>query len=128
MATIYDPEVGQPNAPPLKTSPQRSGDWFRRLQHRVKLAFAGDDEELVLENKTEISWRVYHNYHWLGIIDAGERQVFRLYKRGSLSVRPNAEGDEVEYLVFPLDVHAHYVQIYRRHMGKEVEVYDIRAS
>src|SRR5579864_3255721 len=98
MATRIAPEVERP----LETKPRRSGGWFRRLQRRVKLALAGDDEELLLENKTTVSWRVYHNYHLLGIIDAGERETYRLQKHGSLSVRPCADGDEVEYLVVPL--------------------------
>ena len=112
--------------PPLQTAPQRSGGWLRRLQQRVRLAFAGDDEELVVENKTEVSWRVYHDYRQLGIIDAGERVVFHLVKHGSLSGRPCAEEENVEYLVLPLSVRVHRVRIYRRHMGKEVEVYDMR--
>jgi hypothetical protein len=128
MAIIRDPEVDQRYAPPLKTSPKRSGGWFRRLQRRIRLALAGDDEELILENKTAISWHVYHNYHWLGIIDAGESQAFRLDKRGSLSVRPSEEGDEVEYLVLPLDLRVHRVRIYLRHLAKEVEVYDLRVA
>jgi hypothetical protein len=128
MAIIRDPEVNQPHAPPLKTSPERSGGWFRRLQRRIGLALAGDDEELILENKTAISWHVYHNYHWLGFIDAGESQAIRLDKRGSLSVRPSDEGDEVEYLVLPLDLRVHHVRIYRRHLAKEVEVYDLQVA
>jgi len=128
MAIIRDPEVNQPHAPPLKTSPERSGGWFRRLQRRIGLALAGDDEELILENQTAISWRAYHDYHWLGIIDPGESQTFRLDKRGSLSVRPSEEGDEVEYLVLPLDLHVHRVRIYHRHLAKAVEVYDLRVA
>src|SRR6266852_1759862 len=90
MSIKYAPEVEQPDVPPLETKPQRSGGWFTRLQRRVKYALGGDDEALIIENKTEISWRIYHNYHWLGIIDARERQVFQLHKHGSLSVRPTS--------------------------------------
>src|SRR5579859_7109673 len=115
-------------APPLETAPQRSGGWLRRLQRRVKLAFAGDDEEIEVENRTEVSWRVYHDYHQLGIIDRGERLIFHLVKHGSLSVRPSEEGDNVEYLVLPLSLKVHHVQIYRRRMGKELEVYEMRAA
>ena len=128
MATKYAPEVEQPDTLPLQTKPERSGGWFRRLQQRIRLALAGDDEELRVENRTSISWRVYHNYHLLGIIDADEHLVFRLNKHGSLSVRPCADGDEVEYLVLPLNTRVHDVYIYRRQMGKDVEVYDMRAA
>ncbi len=128
MAIKYAPEVERPGAPPLETKPRRSGGWFTRLQRRVKLALAGDDEELILENRTEVSWRVYHNYHQLGIIDAHEQRAFQLHKHGSLSVRQYADGDDVEYLVLPLKYNVTYVHIYRRQMGKDVEVYDLRVA
>ena len=112
-------------APPLKTSPRRSGGWFRRLQHRVKLALAGDDQELIIENKTVVSWRIYHDYHQLGIIDADERRVFQIDKHGSLNVRPFADEEGVEYLVLPLSIRVHRVHIYRRHMSAEIEVYEM---
>src|SRR5438309_10658612 len=101
MAIKIAPESEREYTPPLETSPRRSGGWLRRLQRRIKLAFAGDDEELVLKNETAVSWRVYHNYHQLGIIDADEQRVFHLVKHGSLSARPWEEGTEVEYLVLP---------------------------
>lgn len=114
--------------PPLQTSPRRSGGWFTRAIERVKLAFAGDDDELLVANETQATWRVYHNYHQLGIIDAGENHTFRLTKRGSFSARPIEEGDDVEYLVITLDMRVHHVSICRRHMGKEIEVYDLRVA
>ncbi len=125
MAIKSPTEVERPGAPELETSPQRSGDWFRWLRKRIKLAFAGDDEELELANRTEISWRVYHNYHQLGILDAGEHRSFHLSKHGSLSACPCTEGDEVEYLLLPLNVRVHRVRIYRKRMAKDVEVYDM---
>ena len=129
MAIKFTPEVEQPDAPPLKTSLRRSaGGWFRRLQQRVKLALAGDDDELRVENKTAISWRVYHNYHQLGIIDAQEQRVFRLDKHGPLSVRPCADGDDVEYLVLDLSLRVHRVRIYRKRVSSEIEVYEMRAA
>lgn len=123
IETIPDEET-----PPTRTSPRRSGGWFRRLRQRVRLAMAGDDDELMLENRTGISWRVYHDYHQLGIIDAGEYQVYRLARRGSLNVCPVVEGDEVEYLVLSLNERIRFVHIYRRQMGKELEIYDMRAA
>jgi hypothetical protein len=128
MAIKIPPEIERPEELPTKTSPRRSGGWFRRLQQRIKLALAGDDEELMVENKTAVSWRVYHNYHQLGIIDADEHRIFHLSKHGSLSVRPYAEGADVEYLVLPLNGRVHRVRIYRRRMGKEIEVYDMRVA
>ena len=115
------------DAPPLQTSPQRSGGWFTRLMHRVKLAMAGDDEALIVENKTNIPWKVYHNYHQLGIIDATEEHTYHLVKRGSLNVRP-VDGEQVDYIVRSLDNHVHRVRIYRRSLNKDVEVYDLRVA
>jgi hypothetical protein len=126
MAIKYAPEVERPGAPPLETKPRRSGGWFRRLRQRVKLALAGEDEELIVENRTDVPWRVYHNYHHLGIIDAQEQQVFKLHKHGSLSVRPFTDEGEAEYLVLSLNYNVAYVYIYRRQMGKDIEVYDMR--
>lgn len=128
MAIKYAPEVERPGAPPLETKPRRSGGWFRRLRQRVKLALAGEDEELIVENRTDVSWRVYHNYHHLGIIDAQEQRVFKLHKHGSLSVRPFTDEGEAEYLVLSLNYNVTYVYIYRRQMSKDIEVYDMRVA
>ena len=125
MATKYAPDTG---VPPLETRPQRSGGWFRRLQNRVKLAMAGNDDELLIENRTQVAWRVYHDYHLLGILDAGESHLYRLHKHGSLNARPYAKEGEVEYLVLPLTMRVHRVSIYRRHLGQAVEVYDLRVA
>src|SRR5258708_12995424 len=104
MAIKYAAEVERPGAAPLETKPRRSGGWFTRLQRRVKLALAGDDEELILENRTEVSWRVYHNYHQLGIIDAHEQRAFQLHKHGSLSLRPYPDVADVHTLILPLNI------------------------
>lgn len=125
MAIKTFPEIDDP---PLKTEPQCSDGWFRRLQHRVKLAFAGDNEHLLIANKTALSWRIYHNYHLLGIIDPDEQRTFQLSKHGLLNVRPATGEDGVEYLMLPLNGRISRVHIYRRLLGKEVEVYDIRVA
>ena len=128
MSVRYVPEIEEPEAPSIETKPRRSGGWFTRIQDRIRLALAGSDEELMLENRTSISWRVYHDYHLLGIIDAGEYLIFRLHKRGALNVRPCAEKEQVEYLVLHLSVQVRRVYIYRRRLNSEVEVYEMRAA
>ena len=125
MAIRIDPEIEQP---PVKTSPRRSGGWFRRLQHRIKLALNGSDDELIVKNDTPISWRIYQDFHQLGVIDPAEELTFKLEKRGSLNVRPTADSDSVEYLVLQLDRRIYRVRIYRRRMGQDVEVYEMRAA
>lgn len=128
MAIKTIPEREREDAPPLSTDPRRDGGWFRHLLKRLKLAMAGDDDHLLVANQTAIAWRVYHNYHLLGIIDADERMTYRLTKHGSLNVRPATGEESVEYLVVSLDTRVHRVQIYRRCLGKAVEVYDLRVA
>lgn len=111
-----------------KTSPRRSGGWFTRILRKVKLAYAGDNEELIVENKTAVSWRVYHEYHHLGVLDSGERQTYYLTKHGSLNARPMLDGDDIEYLVQPLTNRVHRILIYHKRLGKEFEVYDMRVN
>ena len=126
MAITFAPEVEETSLP-TETRPQRqTGGWSIQPQPRVGLNLGSDDELLMVENKTGITWFIYHNYHQLGIIDAGELLLFHLYKHGSLSVRPRLEGDAVEYLLLPLNYNVNYVNIVRRTMGKELEVYDLR--
>lgn len=127
MAIKIAPEL---EPPPTQTKPerQRSDGWFTRIQRRVKLAMSGDDEELLVVNHTAISWHVYHKFHQLGIIDPGETVLFHLRKRGNLNARPNLGSDAVEYLVLDLNSEIQRVEIYRRSMGKELDVYDMRAA
>src|SRR5690348_7636858 len=116
MAIKIAPEL---EPPPTQTQPERrrSDGWFTRLQHRVKLAMLGDDEELLVVNSTSLSWHVYHKFHLLGIVDAGETYTFRLRKRGNLNVRPSQESDATEYLVLDLNSQIQRVEIYRRSIG-----------
>ena len=120
----------KPEAPPTQTRPQRqdADGWFTRVRRLVKLAMQGDDEELLIGNTTAVSWHIYHKYHLLGIIDAGETRLFHLRKSGSLNARPSLESDESEYLVVDLHSRIQRVEIYRRQMGETVDVYDMRAA
>lgn len=128
MVVTCTPDIDELDMPPTKTLPQRqAGGWSIRPQPRVGLGLGSDDELLMLENRTTVSWLVYHEFHRLGVIDAGELLIFHLYKHGSLSVRPWKAGDEVEYLVLPLDFETTFVYIYRRQIGKEVEIFDMRS-
>jgi hypothetical protein len=115
-------------APPTETQPQRlAGGWTIEPEPLVGLDLSSDDELLIIENKTPILWFVYHNFHQLGIIDPEELLAIHLCKRGNLNVRPRSDGDIVEYLVLPLDYSVNYVYIYKRQMGQDVEVYDMRS-
>lgn len=129
MGVTCTPDVEETETLPTKTLPQRRvGGWSIYPDPRIDLGLGSDDELLLLENKTDVSWVVYHNFHRLGIIDPGEVLVFHLVKHGSLSARPVAEGDAVEYLVLSLTYSVTYVHIYRRQMGERMEIYDMRAA
>jgi hypothetical protein len=128
MSRQFVPEIEEPDAPPRETKVRRSGGWFTHIWPRIALALADSDEELLLENRTQVSWRVYHEYHLLGVIDAGEYLIFRLHKRGTLNVRPCAEQEQVEYLMLHLSVEVRRVYIYRRRLNSEIEVYDMRVA
>ncbi len=127
MGVTCAPDIDETSTLPTETLPERrAGGWSIYPDPRIDLGLGSDDELLLLENKTHVAWMVYHNFHRLGIIDPGEVLVFHLVKHGSLSARPVAEGDAVEYLVLSLNFYVNYVHIYRRQMGEKVEIYDMR--
>ncbi len=106
---------------------RKRGGWTPHPHPRIGLDLGSDDDMLMLENKTTISWVVYHKFHQLGIIDPAELLIFHLCKHGSLSVRPCATHDSVEYLLLTLTYDIVQVHIYRRLLRQELEVYDLRA-
>lgn len=128
MAITYPPDVEQTQSPTETLPERRRGGWSLRPQPRIGLDLGSDDEMLLLENETEIPWIVYHSFHQLGIIDPGELLVFHLCKHGTLNVRPVGKEDIVEYLVLPLTYYVNQVYIYRREMGKELAVYDMKIA
>ncbi len=111
-----------------QTAPERFGGWLRRLGRRVRLGMGGEEEEVVVENATEIAWLLYQDFHEVGTIWPNEIQTFKLFKRGSLSARPVRSQNAVEYLVLPLSRHIQRIRIYRRQMAQELEVYDMQAA
>jgi hypothetical protein len=127
MAIKITPELEPPQTQ-TKPEHRNSDGWFTRIQRRVKLAMSGDDEALLVENRTAIAWHIYHKFHLLGIVDPGETQLFRLQKRGNLNARPSQESDATEYLVLDLNTQVQRVEIYRRSMGQALDVYDMRAA
>ena len=129
MARTHAHEIEQEETFPTRTLPQRrAGGRSLHPQPRIGLNLGSDDELLLLENKTAMPWIIYHNFHQLGIIDPGELLVFHVYKHGSLSARPCEKDDVVEYLVLSLSYDVNQVEIYRRQIGKELEVYDMHVA
>lgn len=128
MTITCVPDEEKLDVPLTETKTERRvGGWSLKPQPRIGLDMGSDDDMLLLENKTEIAWIVYHNFHQLGIIDPNELLVFHLCKHGSLNVRPIGKEDTVEYLVLSLNYHVNQVHIYKRQMSKDLEVYDMRS-
>jgi hypothetical protein len=126
MAITYVPEEEELDAPPTEPkTARRLGGWSLHPQPRVGLDMGSDDDMLMIENKTIISWVVYHNYHQLCVIDPSELLVFHLCKHGTLNVRPTGKEDTVEYLVLSLTYTVNLVHIYKRQMSKDLEIYDM---
>ena len=134
MAVITAPQierVEEIDAPTTETQTLRErGGWSLRPQPRIGLDLGSDEDLLMIENMTNMRWMIYHNYHCLGIIDIDELLVFHIHKHGTLSTRPYnpTTGDAVEYLSLPLTYDTAYVHIYRRHISKGVEIYDLRVA
>ena len=83
MAITYAPDVEEIDALPTEILPQRqAGGWSIQPQPRIGLNLGSDDELLMIENRTGVSWFIYHNYHQSGIIDPDELFLFHLYKHG----------------------------------------------
>lgn len=129
MTITYAPEIEELNTPSTETLPERrAGGWSIRPQPRIGLDLGSDDEMLLIENETTISWTLYKDYHQLGIIDPGELLVFHLCKHGTLNVRPINTIDIVEYLVLPLNYFVNQIYIYKHYIDEHIEVYDMRAK
>jgi len=128
MTITYAPDEEELDVPLTETKTERRlGGWSLKPQPHIGLDLGSDDDMLLLENKTEIAWIVYHNYHQLGIIDPGELLVFHLCKHGSLNVRPVGKEDTVEYLILSLNYYVNHIHIYKRQMSKDLEVYDMQS-
>jgi hypothetical protein len=134
MPVITAPEIErieEIDIPNTETQTLRErGGWSLHPQPRIGLDLGSDEDLLLIENLTGMRWMIYHNYHCLGIIDVGELLVFHIHKHGSLSTRPYnpTMGDAVEYLTLPLNYDVTYVHIYRRHMSKGVDIFDMRVA
>jgi len=129
MTITYAPEIEELDTPSTETLPERrAGGWSIRPQPRIGLDLGSDDEMLLIENETTISWTLYKDYHQLGIIDPGELLVFHLCKHGTLNVRPINTTDIVEYLVLSLNYFVNQIYIYKHYIDERIEVYDMRAS
>lgn len=57
---------------------------------------------LLIANRTEKSWLLWHNYHSLGLLEAGTERRVRVVRAGTLSARQLLAGPQAEYLLVSL--------------------------
>jgi hypothetical protein len=58
--------------------------------------------ELLLANRTDHTWLVWHNYHGLGLLDPGDERHVRLARVGTISARKLVADADSEYLLLSL--------------------------
>ncbi len=57
---------------------------------------------LLIANRTEKTWLLWHNYHSLGMLEAGTERRVRVVRAGTLSARQLLAGPQAEYLLVSL--------------------------
>ncbi|MGI8826791.1 MAG: hypothetical protein ACR2JC_14295 [Chloroflexota bacterium] len=90
--TVYvDPPLDdglQTGAVPEPRPALQSNRWRLRFPW-VKTAVSAPtyDGQLLIANRTDLTWLVWHNYHSLGRLDAGDQRHVRLIRAGTISAR-----------------------------------------
>lgn len=107
VPTIYvDPPLDEGRGKVSMPRPwnRRQGRRWRLYFPWVKTAVSAPtyNGELLIVNRTEHTWLLWHNYHALGPIDPGLERHFKLVRVGSISVRKLVADAGSEYLLLPL--------------------------
>lgn len=105
--TIYvDPPIDE--GPPTKAvpgpEPHLQPNRWRFYFPWTKTAVSAPtyNGELLIANRTDQTWLVWHNYHSLGLLDAGKERRVRLVRAGTLSARQLVAAADSEYLLLSL--------------------------
>lgn len=119
------PPLADPNAPPATDTRTRRRWWrFRFPWRRTAVSAPTNDDELLIDNTTDVPWALHLGYRNLGIIDPDSRALYRVVKSGLLSARrvdaPVGDG----YLTLALPPGARIVQILDISGGERF--YDLR--
>jgi hypothetical protein len=122
-------ETGEDIPVELPTEPETERDWWDRLHplRKTQLGMSGNDEELTIENLTPETWRIHHNYAYLGVVDPQESRTFLLAKRGVISAQQLEALVGTDYLVVPITGWVHIVRIYIRALPGQVVTYHMEA-
>jgi hypothetical protein len=89
MPVVVEPEAP---APPTLTQTKRGFLRFRFPWHKTKVGSRGDEEELLVVNKTRAPWQLHLGYRALGVVEPGAQAAFLVVKKGMLTAQQLA-GD-----------------------------------
>lgn len=86
-----------------KTSPAPQRDRWRYRFPWVKTAVSAPtyNGEILIINRTDRTWLLWHNYHQLGPFDPVDERRVRVVRMGTISARPLTDTD-AEYLLLSL--------------------------
>jgi hypothetical protein len=60
------------------------------------------NDELLIANRTDRTWLLWHNFHSLGLLDAGDQRYVRVVRAGTISARELVAGPDTEYILASL--------------------------
>lgn len=97
-------EVGHPSAALPEPRSHLQPDGWRYHFPWVKTAVSAPayNTALLIANRTEKTWLLWHNYHSLGMLEAGIERRVRVVRTGTLSARQLLAGPQAEYLLVSL--------------------------
>jgi hypothetical protein len=105
--TIYvDSPLDGDRAPVATPEPhpylQPDGWRFRFPWVKTAVSAPTYDGELLIANRTDATWLLWHNYHSLGLLDAGAERRVGLVRAGTVSARKLVADVNSEYLLLSL--------------------------
>lgn len=114
--TIYvdpSPESGDPPSAMPEPHPRLQPDRWRFHFPWVKTAVSAPiyNRELLIANRTDRTWLVWHNYHNLGLLDAGTERHVRVVRAGTMSARELLADADSEYLLVSLTSEVQGIEI-----------------
>src|SRR5919198_1138892 len=95
-------EPSQTKAPETKTQPQRARPrWWRQFpwpRGRTRNAAPLEDDRLLIDNGTAMTWTIAVGYHALEPVGPFVKREERIVKSGLVSARPLEAAPGTEYL------------------------------
>jgi hypothetical protein len=114
--------------PPVpETAPQRQPNRWRYRFPWVKTAVSAPiyDDELTIDNQTDFTWQLWHDYHSLGLVPPRGLRRRRLVKAGTISARRLPAPTGEEYIFVSLNPTAAEVRIVDLSAGESLHALEI---